>query len=252
MGIARSASFVFIYQKMFMKKSWMLVAGILLTAVVNAQKTVKINECVISNGVLKVIEVDYDPATGNKTVMVNNVKTPFEKAYDNKKDYAEGTTWFMNNEEVKLGAQTYVKYGLPRVLGVNEIQKSSTYQGVNVYVEAGFTGVAEVIYIPVRRGCEFQPYQIKVPECGTVTIKPNVKEVKAGKDVSFTATVTGAKQPLTYSWSIFPSDTKGATNKKTVVATTTKGAAGLTLTATVTVTGKGCVSYKDASIKIVQ
>ncbi|HEX2631133.1 MAG TPA: hypothetical protein VHM26_19095, partial [Chitinophagaceae bacterium] len=169
-----------------------------------------------------------------------------------KKDYAEGAAWFINSEAVKLGATSYVKYGLPRILGVNEIEKSTVYQGINVYVEAGIKGVAEVIYIPVRQGCEFQPYQVEVPECGTVTVKPNLKEVKAGKDVSFTAVVTGAKQPLSYSWRIFPSDTKGATNKKTVIATTTTGAAGLTLTATVTVTGKGCVSYKDASIKIVK
>jgi hypothetical protein len=235
-----------------MKKGLVLVAGIVLSLMMHAQNTVKINECVISNAVLKMIEVDYDPATGNKTVLVNNVRTPFEKAYSDKKDYAEGTSWYINNEEIRLGAATYVKYGLPRVLGVNEIEKTTVYKGINVYVEAGFKGVAEVIYIPVRRGCEFQPYQVKTPECGTVTVKSSVKEVKAGKDVSFTATVTGAWQPLSYSWSIFPSDTKGATNKKTVVATTTTGAAGLTLTATVTVTGKGCISYKDASIKIVK
>jgi len=235
-----------------MKKSPILIAVLLMATIGHAQNIVKINECVISNGVLKMIDVDYDQATGNKTVMVNGVRTPLEKAFTNKKDYAEGTTWFVNNETVKLGSTNYVKYGLPRILGVNEIEKTTVYQGVNVYVEAGIKGVAEVIYIPVRQGCEFQPYQIKVPECGTVNVKPGVKEVKAGKDVSFTVFVPGAKQPLTYSWDIFPSDIKGAANKKTVIATTTTGAAGLTLTATVTVKGKGCVSYKDVSIKIVK
>jgi hypothetical protein len=47
------------------------------------------------------------------------------------------------------------------VLGTAEIVRAAEYKGVGVYVEAGIQGVPEVIYIPVRSGCEFQPYQME-------------------------------------------------------------------------------------------
>jgi hypothetical protein len=55
-----------------------------------------------------------------------------------------------------------VKYGLPRVLGVNEVTRMGDYMGVPVFAETGATGATEVIYLPVRPGCEFQPYQLDV------------------------------------------------------------------------------------------
>jgi hypothetical protein len=56
----------------------------------------------------------------------------------------------------------YVKYGLPRVLGVNEVTRVGEFQGVPIFAEAGRTAPYEVIYVPVRPGCEFQPYQTEV------------------------------------------------------------------------------------------
>jgi hypothetical protein len=37
---------------------------------------------------------------------------------------------------------------------------------VGVFTEASATGTPDVIYIPVRPGCEFQPYQYEVPARG--------------------------------------------------------------------------------------
>jgi hypothetical protein len=48
------------------------------------------------------------------------------------------------------------------VLGVNEVARMGDYMGVPVFGEAGATGATEVIYLPVRPGCEFQPYQVDV------------------------------------------------------------------------------------------
>ena len=59
-----------------------------------------------------------------------------------------------------------MKYGLPRVLGVTEVSRVGDFMGVGVYAEAGATGTPDVIYIPVRPGCEFQPYQYEVKTGG--------------------------------------------------------------------------------------
>ncbi|HEX8272093.1 MAG TPA: hypothetical protein VF615_05545, partial [Longimicrobiaceae bacterium] len=56
--------------------------------------------------------------------------------------------------------------GLPRVVGVTEVSRTGEYQGVGVFTEASATGTPDVIYIPVRPGCEFQPYQYEVPARG--------------------------------------------------------------------------------------
>jgi len=61
-----------------------------------------------------------------------------------------------------VNGRRYVKYGLPRVLGVNEVTRTADYMGVPVFAEAGATAATEVLYVPVRPGCEFQPYQLDV------------------------------------------------------------------------------------------
>jgi hypothetical protein len=168
-----------------------------------AQNMVKIKECVIINGNLTELEVDYDKSTGERTILVNGVRKRFYEVYPSTgKDYAATTTWYLMNEEINFNDRPYVKYGLPRVLGVNEISKVGIFKGVNVYVETGVEGRPGVIYIPVRSGCEFQPYQISPPECGNLEVTPSVKEIKIGGTVVLTAKISGAKDKLEYNWEI--------------------------------------------------
>ena len=52
-----------------------------------------------------------------------------------------------------------MKYGQIRILSTTDVVPTGTFQGVTVFVEAGVSRVRpEVLYIPVRPGCEFQPY----------------------------------------------------------------------------------------------
>lgn len=72
---------------------------------------------------------------------------------------ADGRVWYRDNESVRVEGQEYVKYGLPRVLGFNEVVFFSEYDGVAFAAEPG-VDEPEVIYALVRSvGCEFQPYQ---------------------------------------------------------------------------------------------
>lgn len=108
--------------------------------------------------------------------------------------YADGKSWFINNEKVDFQKNKFTKYGLPRVLGPNDVTKVGTYNGVGVYTETGLKGRAEVIYIPTRTGCEFQPYQIY---CGSTKIE---KVSTKGNVMTLKVTTTDIKAPMSYNW----------------------------------------------------
>lgn len=117
-----------------------------------------IRVCVVENGALREVQAMYNTANGDTTVSGR----PFAQAYPATSGYAMGMTWFINNEPITVNGRRYVKYGLPRVLGVSEVARAGEYMGVPVFAEAGAAGMTEVLYLPVRPGCEFQPYQLDV------------------------------------------------------------------------------------------
>jgi hypothetical protein len=123
-----------------------------------AVTTRNITVCVVQGGALTNVQAVYNTANGDTTVNGQ----PFATTYPATSGYAAGMTWFINNEPITVMGRRYVKYGLPRVLGVNEVTRMGDYMGVTVFGEAGATGATEVIYLPVRPGCEFQPYQLDV------------------------------------------------------------------------------------------
>jgi hypothetical protein len=150
-------------QNKIMKSLLILGAFCTSTTIATAQ-SYKVQQCLIENGVLKSITTDYDPSTGNYSINVNGSKRPFDEVYPRlSKDYAGSESWFKNNAPVVVGDNSYVKYGLPRILQTTDVDKQSVYKGIGVYVERGITGTPEVIYIPTMRGCEFQPYQLYLP-----------------------------------------------------------------------------------------
>lgn len=130
-----------------------------------SEKYDPIKVCVIEDDILKEIIAYYDKNTGTTYVDRDGELLPFDDAYTLEDEgYSASKTWYINNEEVEALGKTYVKYGLPRVLGVLEIEKVGVYDKVGIYAEVGATGTPEVIYIPVRPGCEFQPYQVMIEE----------------------------------------------------------------------------------------
>lgn len=114
-----------------------------------------IKVCVLDGNELKNVVVQYDTLTADTTVSGR----PFSEVYSGRDlPYAAGTVWYINSEPTAFdGAGEYRKYGLPRILGVSEVEFSRSYGGVPIFVEAG-RPQAEVLYVPVRPGCEFQPY----------------------------------------------------------------------------------------------
>lgn len=75
--------------------------------------------------------------------------------------YPEGRSrgWYRTNEPITVGGRNYVKYGLPRVLGRDEVVWFAEHDGLAVAAEEGQTE-PEVVYLLVEpANCGFQPYQ---------------------------------------------------------------------------------------------
>lgn len=76
----------------------------------------------------------------------------------NATELAAAQPWYLNNEMIHFGGYSYIKYGLPRRIGLDELRRIGSLGTVPVYVEAGpgWRG-SRSLYLPVRPG-ELQPY----------------------------------------------------------------------------------------------
>ncbi len=166
-------------------KSLLIVTALLTITLTATAQARKVQQCVIENGTLKTVVADYDPATGIYSIVVNGTKKDFNDVYPPTGiHYAQTKSWFTNNDKIVLYGKKYAKYGLPRILGTTEISKVGEVDKIGVYAEAGMTAY-DVIYIPTRRGCEFQPYSLDVPA-------PKEKTIYYDKDWKVSAKATAA------------------------------------------------------------
>jgi hypothetical protein len=121
-----------------------------------------ITVCVVQEGQLQQVDATFDPATGDTMV----AGQPFAQAYPATEGYAAGATWFINNEPIRFMNRTYVKFGLTRTVPAEQLTNVGTHEGVPVFADTEAEGAPEVIYLPVRPGCEFQPYPWEEPVRG--------------------------------------------------------------------------------------
>jgi hypothetical protein len=110
--------------------------------------------CVVRNGRLEWVEVEI--SFKGDTVWRG---TPIAQAFPTDSTYALNAAWYRDNEPIAVGAGRYVKYGLPRILTPTDVEPVADYHGVTVFAEPDMDPRRpEVIYLPVRPGCELQPY----------------------------------------------------------------------------------------------
>lgn len=119
--------------------------------------------CVVQGAGLGEVEAIMDPATGDTLVGGRRFAQAFPATAP---DYAAGEAFFINNAPITVMNRRYVKYGLPRVVAPGEVTRTGEYEGVGVFTEAGIAGTPEVVYVPVRPGCELQPYRHEAPARG--------------------------------------------------------------------------------------
>ena len=111
--------------------------------------------CVVEGGQLREVDAMVDPATADTTVDGRR----FSDVYPSTIGYAGGQDFFIRNEPITVNRTRYVKFGLTRIVPASALAPAGTYQGVTVFRDASGTGTPEVLYVPVRSGCEFQTYQ---------------------------------------------------------------------------------------------
>jgi hypothetical protein len=73
--------------------------------------------------------------------------------------YAADRRWYINNEPITWERRRYTKFGPPHVLSAAELRPAGEHDGVVFFVEASTAGTPEVIFLPIRAGCEFHRYQ---------------------------------------------------------------------------------------------
>lgn len=113
--------------------------------------------CVVHGAQLAEVRAMVNPATGD--TMVDN--RTFSAVYPTSTPtYAAGADWYLENRSVQLGGEEYVRFGLARVITPpSQLVSAGEFEGTPVFAPAGDTAPHEVIYVPLRPGCEFQPYQ---------------------------------------------------------------------------------------------
>jgi hypothetical protein len=72
--------------------------------------------------------------------------------------YAGEQPWFTGNEPVNFRGARLNKYGRPRFIDAHLLRRVGEYQGIGVYAAETAWWRVDVFYLPVRAGCEFQPY----------------------------------------------------------------------------------------------
>lgn len=75
--------------------------------------------------------------------------------------YAGTQRWFANDEPITFGGRRWVKFGMSRALTQSETERVGQFRGVSVFRSTA-DSAAQVIYVAVRAGCDFQPYRREV------------------------------------------------------------------------------------------
>jgi hypothetical protein len=116
--------------------------------------------CVLVGDSLREVAATTDTATGD-TLVAGGQR--LLEAYPPEKGYAEGATWYITNAPLVVGRHRHEKIGQPRVIAPGLLVPGGRHQGVPLFADARAVGtVPEVYYVPVRRGCLFQPYMVPV------------------------------------------------------------------------------------------
>ena len=84
-----------------MKLFFSICFSLALTSVIAQDKYNQIRECIVQNGVVKEVTVDYNTTTAAKSVVVNGVRKDIEEIYPYEgKEYAAKKEWFTSNKNI--------------------------------------------------------------------------------------------------------------------------------------------------------
>lgn len=111
--------------------------------------------CVVADGRLRVVQAAFDPSTGD-TLFEGRL---FRDVFSDTAGYAASQPWYVNNEPIAWDRRRYTKYGPPRILSPSQLKPGGHHEGIAFFIEANAAHAPEVIFVPIRPGCEFHGYQ---------------------------------------------------------------------------------------------
>lgn len=132
-----------------------------------------VETCVLDRGKLIEVRVELQPA-GDTTVGGR----PFAEVYADTGQYALTREWYVNNETIDYDPRNvcYMKFGLPRYVAAESLVRLGEWRGVPVFRErSDDPGLPGVVWVPVRPGCSFQPYQYETRAPPTPCPKPEYR-----------------------------------------------------------------------------
>jgi hypothetical protein len=95
-----------------------------------------------------------------QTLEIRDHLTADDNDYTLPDQTGETLDWYINAEPILDHDARYEKYGLPRQVGINEMELQGWVGGVPFFKEKGDVEVPEVIYLLANpRDCVVQPYQ---------------------------------------------------------------------------------------------
>jgi hypothetical protein len=126
-----------------------------------AERTIQV--CVIQDGQLRMVEATFVPATNDTVIVRDGQRVRFAQAYPTGPTFAAGADWFVAGEAIRFQNRTYNRFGLPRVMTPpqDQLTRVGEHRGVPLFAAPGAATPAQVLYVPIRPTCEFQPYQLE-------------------------------------------------------------------------------------------
>jgi len=132
-----------------------------LAHVIGDPAQLDLSVCLVQNGRIGMVVVDYNPVTGDSTLNGRR----FDEVYPVTEEFAAAKPWYVNNQPIIFHGWRYIKYGLPRQLSAGDVVPAGVIGGVTAFVEPGMDRARpELLYLPVNPYCEFQTYE--GPEVG--------------------------------------------------------------------------------------
>jgi hypothetical protein len=94
-----------------------------------------------------------------ETLEIRDHLTANDNDYTVPDQTGETLDWYINNEPIRDHDTNYVKYGLPRVVTIAEIEMQGWIGGVPFFKGKGDVEVPDVIYLLANpKDCTVQPY----------------------------------------------------------------------------------------------
>jgi hypothetical protein len=146
------------------------------SSVAEAQPAARVDTaetCILHRGKLITVRVELQPA-GDTTVGGR----PFTEVYADTGQYALTREWYVNNETIDYDPRNvcYMRFGLPRYVAADSLVRLGEWRGVPVFRErSDDPHLPGVVWVPVRPGCSFQPYQYETRAPPTPCPKPEYR-----------------------------------------------------------------------------